>query len=531
MGAATQIKQVTHANVVANSDQPNVLVSTSPATGRKLGEVWVTPPAEAEAVMTRARQAQDSWKALGLKGRLAVMRKLKRTMYRYTDLLVDTLVAEQGRPRFEALIEFWCTIELLAYDIRIAPRTLAPEHTLVPLVPHRVHWVEKNPYGTVLVIAPWNFPLLLSLTPIFSALIAGNTVVYKPSEFSTQMGEALVKVIYEAGVPREVFQIVHGAGDLGAALVKARPNKIVFTGSPTTARKIAAAAGELLIPLTLELGGKDAAIVLEDADLDRTAAGLVWGGLLNAGQACLSVERIYVRCEVADQLVAKMAKIINEQVRIGPGEAPETTMGAITTDAQLNIIDSQVREAIEQGARLVSGGRVVEDRAGRFYLPTLITNATPMMRIVSEETFGPVIAVIPVSSDEEALKQANSTRYGLTGSVWTGNRARGIALAKRMRVGHASVNDHIVSASVPSLPWGGMDDSGYGRTRGREGLLDMIVTQVISAERFKPLPRELFWYPYTPLKLTLIQRAIDVLYAPRWLDKLRALVFWQRRER
>jgi succinate-semialdehyde dehydrogenase/glutarate-semialdehyde dehydrogenase len=227
---------------------------------------------------------------------------------------------------------------------------------------------------------------------------------------------------------------------------------------------------------------------------------------------------------VADQLVEKMAGILNEHIRLGPGEATGTTMGAITTAAQIKIIDSQVREAVSQGARVVVGGRMVEDSVGRFYLPTLITDVTPDMRIVKDETFGPVIAVIPVDSEAEALRQANNSVYGLTGSVWTRNRARGLALAQQMKVGNAAVNDHVMSASAPHLPWGGVKDSGYGRTRGEEGLLEMTTTQSLSIERLLPLPREFFWYPYSRTKLSLLHRALQFLYAPTWREKLRAFL-------
>ncbi len=513
----------TKASEATGTARSNVIVSVNPATGRELGSVNVASAEDVKAAMTRARQAQESWYDLGLQRRIAIMRDVKNAMYRNQKLIVDTLIAETGKPSFEALIEYWPTIEALAYCTRIARKTLATERRLVVLIPHHVHRIEHRPYGVILAIAPWNFPLFLSLPPIIEALIAGNSVVYKPSEFATQTGEAIAKVLWEGGVPRDVFQIVHGAGDVGATLIRERPDKIVFTGSPATGRKIAAAAGEQLIPLTLELGGKDAAIVLEDADLDRTAAGVTWAGLLNAGQACVSVERLYVRREVADQLVEKMAEILNEHVRLGPGDANDTTMGAITTGAQFKIINNHVREAVENGARIVVGGRAVEDSAGQFYLPTLMTNVTPEMRIVREETFGPIIPIIPVDSDEEALRLANDTRYGLTGSVWTRNKARGTALARRMKVGHASVNDHVLSTSAAPLPWGGIGDSGYGRMGGPEGLLEMTTPHVIITHRFGVVPREIFWYPYTKLKHSLVQRVVNTLYAPTWVQKLRAI--------
>ncbi len=521
------VADATHVNTSdgqENRTQPRPIVSVNPATGQKLGEVRAASPSDVKAIMETARLAQPAWEQADLKRRLALIRSLKNALYRNMDLIIDTLVAEQGRPPFEAIVEVWPSVELLAHYLRTAPRTLAPRRMFVSLVPHRVHWIERKPFGVVLVIAPWNFPLFLSLAPIAAALITGNTVVYKPSEFATRSGEVLAKAIREAGIPPEVFQIVHGEGDIGAALIREKPDKICFTGSVGTGRKVAAAAGELLIPVTLELGGKDAAIVLDDADLDRAAAGITWGGMINAGQACASVERVYVARSVADQLVEKMAKIINDNVRLGPGNASGTTMGAITTDAQIRLINSQVQEAVAQGARVVVGGHVAEDKIGRFYVPTLITDVTPDMRVVRDETFGPVIVVVPVDSDEEALRLANSSSYGLTGSIWTRNRARGIMLARQMQAGNVGVNDHLMSASVPNLPWGGVKDSGYGRTRGREGLLEMTYTQSLSTERLMPLPREFFWYPYTPTKYNLLRRVLRLLYGPTWGDRLRALL-------
>jgi len=390
----------------------------------------------------------------------------------------------------------------------------------VALIPQRQHRIEQKAYGVVLIISPWNFPLILSVAPILSALIGGNTVLYKPSEYSALTGQLITDLIHEAGIPHEVFQIVQGYGDVGAALIDAQPDKIVFTGSVATGRKVAASAGEKLIPVTLELGGKDAAIVLEDADLDRAALGITWAGLVNAGQACLSIERVYVMRPVADRLVAKMAAVVDRYVKLGPGTEPDTTMGAIITPAQLKIIADQVQDAQVHGARMITGGGMVQTERGRFFAPTIMTGVTPDMRLMTEETFGPVIPIIPVDSEEEAIRLANSTNFGLTASIWTRNKTRGLAIARQMRVGNAGVNDHLISATAPQLPWGGVGESGYGRTRGEEGLLEMVRPQALSTDRI-PVPRSLFWYPYTPLKRNLIDRFAQFRYSTTWRDRLR----------
>ncbi|MCC7207174.1 MAG: aldehyde dehydrogenase family protein, partial [Anaerolineae bacterium] len=411
----------------------------------------------------------------------------------------------------------------LAFFERLAAPTLAPRRTFTGLAPHRMHWIERRPFGVVLVIGPWNFPLLLTIAPIAAALVAGNTVVLKPSEFAPLSTEAMVACLREAGIPRGVFEVAHGDGALGAALIDARPDKIAFTGSVPTGKKIAQQAAKYLIPLTLELGSKDAAIVLEDAPLDRTARGLAWGAMYSAGQACLSIELVYVQRRVQDELIRRIGEVIMREVHVGPGESPGVTMGAIVTEAQVQTIERQVRDAIERGARLVRGGERLERDNRRYFAPTLITDVTPDMRIMQDETFGPVIAFRAFDDVADAIREINASPYGLTGSVWTRDRARGLAIASQLQVGHASVNDHVFSASIPHLPWGGTKESGYGATRGREGLLDMTRPQSFSIERFRPLPTEIVWYPYTPTKYMFLRRLLRVLYARGALNKLRAL--------
>lgn len=511
-------------------DQPeppgrrDVLISSSPATGRKLGETPITAPSEADRLVHVAREAQKAWFRAGLTERVRMLQRFKDAFYRHMDSIIGVLVDEGGKPPIEALTEFWSCIEMLAFYERLAARTLAPRHSFIGLAPHRMHWIERRPFGVALIIGPWNFPLLLTIAPVAAALVAGNTVILKPSEFAPLSTEAMVACLREAGAPTGVFQIAHGNGDLGAALIDARPDKIVFTGSVATGKKIAQQAARHLIPVTLELGSKDAAIVLEDADLGRAARGIAWGGMYNAGQACLSIELVYAQRPIQAELVRRIGGVIEREVRIGPGESAGATLGAMVTENQVQTIERQVRDAVARGATLIRGGSRIERDNHRYFAPTLITDVTPDMRIMQEETFGPVIAFRTFDDVGEAIREINASPYGLTGSVWTRNRARGLAVASQLLVGHASVNDHVFSASIPHLPWGGTKESGYGSTRGREGLLDMTRPQSFSIERFRPLPSEIVWYPYGPAKYRLLRRLLQALYARGLANKVRTFL-------
>jgi acyl-CoA reductase-like NAD-dependent aldehyde dehydrogenase len=498
------------------------IVSVNPVNGKVIGEIETATPGEAHLAMERARRAQKTWGALSLDERLRKIKKVRDVFYNLHENIIQIMVEEQGKVAHEALIELLPTIALMDYYLRNAKKILKPHSEFVALIPYRKHVSVRRPHGVVLVITPWNYPFLLSVGPVIAALITGNTVILKPSEHASQTGVLIERIFRDGGIPDDVFQVVQGYGDVGAALVDAKPNKISFTGSEAVGRKIAARAGELLIPVTLELGGKDAAIVLEDANIKRTAHGIVWGGLINAGQACLAVERIFVMRSVADELVETMREVIEKHVRPGAGDQPDTSFGSITTEAQLKIIERQVQDAMNKGATIVTGGQLI-DMPGRFYAPTIVTNITEDMEIYTEETFGPVISVIPVDSEREAIELTNASVYGLGASIWTEDQKRGRNIARQLNVGMISINDHLSSPNAPQMPWGGVGASGYGRTRSHEGLTDMTISHAISSERFRlPLFLEPFWLPYTPLKRTLARRFTRFWFGPTLKERLKA---------
>lgn len=498
------------------------IVARSPISGEVLGQVPIATPLQIRTVMDEARLGYAAWDGLGLRRRLSFLKMLQTSLYRQRELILNTLMAEQGKVYQETLLEFLATIEQIAFYQRAAAAVLAPQPVPVRLIPHRKFVIERRPFGVALVIAPWNYPLYLSLGPIAAALVSGNSVVYKPSEYATQIGEVMARVIAEAGFPPEVFHIVHGYGDVGAALIEAHPNTIIFTGSVPTGKKIAQAAARKLIPVTLELGGKDAAIVLDDADINYAAEGIVWSGMFNAGQTCASVEQVYVQRSVADRLLAALRRAVERYVSLGNGTPATRSLAAMTTPDQLAIVEGQVREAVEQGAEVVMGGHRLA-QAGLFYAPTILTKVTPEMRISQEETFGPVLAVTVIEDEAEAIRRVNEGAFGLTASVWTQNRSRGLRVARQLDVGSVSLNEHLLVSGAAEVPWGGIKESGYGRTQGKEGLLALTYAKTVNMDRFR-LPFEPFWYPYNATKCSLARRAVDLLFGPTLGEKLRALL-------
>lgn len=501
-----------------------VIVAHSPRTGDVLGQVSVATPLHIQTAFAEARLGQIAWEGIGVQRRLVFIRALRDALYRQRERIISTLMAEQGKVLAEAQFEHLAVMEMVDHYLRIGERVLAPVPVTVRLQPHRRFVIERRPYGVVLVISPWNYPLFLSVGPIVGALLAGNSVIYKPSEYATQVGEVIAAAIAEAGIPPEVFHILHGDRAVGKALIEAHPDKIAFTGSVPTGKKIARAAAEKLIPTTLELGGKDAALVLEDADIPHTARGIIWAGMFNAGQTCASVERVIVVRQVADQLLEEMKRAIQEHLLDPAGRPVLSTLAAVTTPFQIEIVETQVNEAVAGGARVIIGGRRLRELGGQFYAPTILADVTPEMRICREETFGPVVAVLQAEDEQDAIRLNNDSAFGLTASVWTRDRERGLRVARQLRVGHVSVNSHLVISGISEVPWGGVKESGYGRMHGEEGLLQMTCSQTVDVERVR-LPVEPFWYPYHLAKLSLARRLVDALYGPTLKDRLRA--FWR----
>jgi succinate-semialdehyde dehydrogenase/glutarate-semialdehyde dehydrogenase len=474
----------------------DVLVSYAPATGERLGEVPNLGPDAVSAAVERARTAQVPWALLPTEERCERILQLRDVIVDRAEEIVELLAKECGKPRAEGLThEVMCTADLATYYAKRAPRLLAPREIELHLLKHRRSYVHYAPRGVVAIIAPWNFPFVIPMGDSIAALLAGNAVVLKPSEITPLIGRKCKELFDASGLPSDLFQVVTGDGLTGAALIDARPDKVVFTGAVSTGRRVAAACGERLIPCTLELGGKAAAIVCEDADLERTARAIVYGGFANSGQICISVERVYAHAALHEKLVERVVELTRE-LRQGDAASGDVDVGAIIFEKQIGVAETLIADAVEKGARVETGGRK-RAGVGHFFEPTVLTGCTQDMAVMRDEIFGPIVPIMRVSSEDEAVRLANDSHLGLMGYVFTRDRDKGRRLAERVRAGTVMVNDVLTAYASPEAPFGGVKDSGYGRVHGEEGLRDMCEVRHVSYDRLALGSRDPMWFPYS----------------------------------
>ncbi|MEI4280748.1 aldehyde dehydrogenase family protein [Klenkia terrae] len=475
----------------AAPDAAGTFPSTDPATGALVAEFPVHSPEDVAAAVARARVAAQAWGDLGFAGRRTRLAAYRGYLARRMHELADLVHRENGKPHADAILEITLAVDHLAWAGAHARKTLGPRNVNPGLLAANHQAVlEYQPLGVVGVIGPWNYPVFTPMGSIAYALAAGNAVVFKPSEFTPAIGTWLAEA-WAAAVPDvpDALQVVTGLGETGAALCRAGVGKVAFTGSAATGRKVMATCAETLTPVLMECGGKDAMIVDDDADVAAAADAAVWGAMSNAGQTCIGIERVYATAPVYDAFVAAVTAQV---AGIRPGSDDGASYGPMTMPSQTDVVQRHLDDAAATGGRAVTGGTV----QGGFVAPTVLLDVPETSSAVQEETFGPTITITRVADAEQALELANGTSLGLGGSVFSGSAKRGMDLARRMRSGMTSVNSVITFASVPSLPFGGVGDSGFGRIHGEDGLREFTRAKAITRQRFAlPVPLMSFARP------------------------------------
>ena len=493
-----------------------------PGSGKLLGEVRVSSPADVRYAVQQARAAQSEWARKPFAARRAVLLRFKELLLERAGDFCDHLTRENGKTRNESLfMEVLPVADAVHWYATHAEKALADERIPLHLFPHKKSYLRFYPRGVIGIISPWNYPFSIPTGDAAAALMAGNAVVVKPSEFTPIILEKTRALFEEAGLPRGLFGVVQGKGDVGAELIRSGVNMIVFTGSVATGRKVNVAAAEQMIPCVLELGGKDPAIVLPDADLDAAAKKISWGAFANSGQTCASVERVYVHESVVKPFTEKVVALARK-LRQGEPNQYDVDVGAMTTQMQVDIVRRHLEDARQRGAKILTGGEIqVTPDGARFVQPTVLTDTTPEMAIVRVETFGPMLPIMTYRTEEEAVRLANDSAYGLSAYVFTRDRSKAERIANQLAAGTVMHNDTLYTHAAPETPWGGVKSSGLGRVHGKHGLHDFCEVRHVNLER---LSFPAFWYyPYSKRAWSIGLRVYRTVLGRGITGRLKAL--------
>src|SRR3954464_10979953 len=489
------------------------LESFNPATGELIGAVETLKPDQVQAVVDDVAEVQPFWAQLTLGDRSRYLRRAADVLVEEVDEIAELLTREQGKPITESYtMEVVPTIDVLHWCAQAGPKILADE----PIGMGQALFLSKKakfsyePHGVVGVIAPWNYPWSIPFDEVAMALMAGNGVVLKPASLTPLLGERIRETFEKAGLPEGLVRVVHGGGAIGSALCESTARKIFFTGSVEVGRKVGELCAQRLKGSVLELGGKDPQIVCADSALPNAISGCVWGGFANAGQTCSGIERTYVVKEVADRFIDGVTRRASE-LSLGDPMEWETEIGPMVSEDQYGVVSELVDDALANGADRVAGGpRDLPGFTGKFIAPTVLAGVEDDMRIMKEEIFGPVVPIIVVDSEEEALRRANDSNFGLGASVWTKDRAKGERMARRIESGMVWINDHSYSPGAMQCSWGGVKDSGLGRSHSKFGLYECVNVKMVAWE--PGLTRDFWWQPYDGDLGTALRSSTRLLY-------------------
>jgi acyl-CoA reductase-like NAD-dependent aldehyde dehydrogenase len=500
------------------------LESFSPTTGELLGSVPTVAPEGVQGIVDEVAQVQPFWAQLPLAERGRHLKRAAQVVLDEMDDIRDLIAREQGKTRTEAyLMEIVPTVDALHWVAEAGPEVLADEKVPFPqpyFATKRGHFAYQ-PLGVVGVIAPWNYPWTIPLGEVAMALMAGNGVVLKPASLTCLIGERIQRVFDRAGLPEGIVRTVHGGGVVGQALVESSVAKVFFTGSVEVGRGVGETCARMLKGSVLELGGKDPMLVLADAHLPNAVSGALWGGFANAGQTCSGIERVYVMREVADRFVAGVVEGAR-RLTVGDPLSWDTQVGPMTSREQFETVRELVDDAVQRGARLECGGPVeVPGLDGAFYAPAVLTGVTHDMRIMREEVFGPVLPIMVVKSEEEAVDLANDSDFGLGASIWTRDRHRAERMAREIESGMVWINDHMYSHGACQCSWGGVKESGLGRAHSKFGFYECVNVKLVAYE--PGWVRNFWWHPYDETLGRAIRATAKLLYSARDADRQAAL--------
>ena len=514
--------------IVTTSRKTGKTVSYNPATGRRLGEFTVDSIDDVRTAVKTAKLVQPQWAGLPLKQRIKSIIKIRKYIVENLDTLAERISIDNGKTLTDALItELVSSSMAVSYYCKNAAAFLRDRKLSSGniLFANKRSRIMRIPFGVVGIISPWNYPFTIPFSEIIMALLAGNCVIFKAASETQLVGHALKECIEAAGLPEGVFTYINMPGSMvGDAFLEAGVDKLFFTGSVPVGKYLMKKASETLTPVSLELGGNDPAIIMEDADLERAAAGVTWAGFQNSGQSCGGIERVYVHKKVYSEFLSILKKKI-ESLRTGPGTDFDIDIGSMTTERQMRTVRSHIDDAVERGASIYTQSYVDPSLGGYFLPSTVLTGVDHSMLIMREETFGPVIGVMPFETTDEAIEYANDSHLGLTASIWTGKTKRAIEMARRIKAGAITINDHLVSHGMAETPWGGFKQSGIGRTHGDIGFAEMTQPVVVMNDIMPLVKKNFWWHPFDKTVYNGGKGVVYLLYGKNLYYRLKGLFY------